>query len=103
MTFENWIVTDESISWNGKGLQRFVIPKEEINSTINIGNGVYYSWILSATDEDWLTQNDLYDLNYAFVYAVAKFGLDFSYEIFDATLAMQYEQFEAEDAEDPDE
>ncbi|MBD0368406.1 MAG: hypothetical protein ICV53_20170, partial [Flavisolibacter sp.] len=44
--------------------------------------------------------NDLYDLNFAFVYAIAKFGLEFNYEVFDATLAEQYNQFEEEDNED---
>jgi hypothetical protein len=55
-----------------------------------------------ATNEDWLTQNDLYDLNYTSVFAVAKFNLDFNYEVFDATLAEQYEIFDAEDEEDSD-
>jgi hypothetical protein len=53
-----------------------------------------------ATDEDWLAQDDLYDLNYAFVYAIARFNLDFDYEIFDATLETQFEQFDLEDEED---
>ncbi len=53
-----------------------------------------------ATNEGWLTQNDLYDLSFAFVYAVAQFKLDFNYEIFDATLADQFEQFDEEDEED---
>ncbi len=57
-------------------------------------------WIFVATDEDWLTENDLYDLNFAFVYAIAKFNLDFDYEIFDHTLERQYELFEDEDDED---
>src|SRR5829696_2211336 len=102
MLFGNWKVTDDSISWNGNQFQRFVIPANKLNDTRNTGEEVFYEWILLATDEDWLTQNDLYDLNYAFVYAIAKLGLDFNYDIFDNTLAEQYEQFEEEDAEDPD-
>jgi hypothetical protein len=54
---------------------------------------------LLATDEDWLTENDLVDLNFAFVYAVAKFGLDFKYQVFDATLDYQFELFEDEERE----
>ena len=46
-----------------------------------------------------MTENDLYDLNFAFVYAVAKFRLDFNYDFFDATLAYQFEIFESEDDE----
>lgn len=102
MQFGEWNITENSIEWNGKGLHRFVIPIDQLNSTRpgNTDNDIFYKWILLATDEDWLTQNDLYDLNYAFVFAIAKSGLDFNYEIFDATLAYQYELFDAEDEED---
>jgi hypothetical protein len=102
MQFGGWNVTENSIEWNGKGSQRFVIPANELNSTRpgNTYNPVFYKWILLATDEEWLTQNDLYDLNYAYVFAAGKLGLDFNYDIFDATLAYQYELFEAEDEED---
>ena len=54
----------------------------------------FYNWILLATEEEWLTQDDLYDLNFAFVYAAALWGHEFSYETFDATLEEQYDQFE---------
>ena len=100
MLFGNWKITTEAIQWAGGSLQRFVIPSNELNRTRQSGSTTLYHWILLATDEDWLTENDLYDLNYAFVFATAKFGLDFNYEIFDATLAQQYEQFEAEENED---
>jgi hypothetical protein len=103
MLFGNWMVTNDSISWNGNGLSRFVIPADKLNAIKNYDKGSpFYEWILLATDEDWLTQNDLYDLNFAFVYAIAKFKLDFNYEIFDATLEEQYERFEEEEDEDVD-
>jgi hypothetical protein len=103
MNFGNWIVTSNSIEWNGDKLNRFVIPTDKLNTIKRLEDNTdvaFYEWILLATDEDWLTQNDLYDLNYAFVYAVAKFNLDFDYEIFDTTLAEQYEQFEQEEDDD---
>ena len=101
MQFENWVVTENSITWNGKGLQRFEIPANKLNSIrqSNTTDNGLYEWILLATDEDWLTENDLFDLNFAFVYAVAKFRLDFDYEVFDATLAYQFQIFEGEDKE----
>lgn len=101
MQFGNWIVTEKGISWNGTPLQRFDIPANKLNtiSQNNTDDGSLYEWILLATDEDWLTENDLVDLNFAFVYAVAKFGLDFSYEVFDATLDYQFEMFDDEEGE----
>ena len=100
MQFGNWTVTVNGIIWN-KELQRFEIPADTLNTTKpQLGGTTTYEWILLATDEDWLTENDLYDLNFAFVYAIAKFGLAFDYDIFDATLAHQFEIFEAEDEED---
>jgi hypothetical protein len=103
MTFGNWIITNDSIKWNGDKFNRFVIPANELNAIKRLEDRkdiAFYEWVLLATDEDWLTQNDLYDLNYAFVYAAAKFNLEFDYEIFDATLAEQYEQFEQEEDDD---
>jgi hypothetical protein len=101
MVFANWKVTQDSIAWNGTGLQRFVIPIQGLTSTTKGDDDqLFYEWILLATEEDWLTQNDLYDLNYAFVYAIAKFGLEFNYEIFDATLEEQFDRFDEEDDDD---
>jgi hypothetical protein len=103
MIFGNWKVSNGSIEWNAPGLNRFVIPKDglvEITEPEEDSPRLY-EWIMRATAEDWLTQDDLYDLNYAFVYAVARFGFDFDYEIFDATLEEQFDQFDMEDDDDP--
>ena len=60
MQFGNWKVTDKAIEWNGKGLNRFVIPKETLTTVrrYNTDEPGHYEWILLATDEDWLTQGD---------------------------------------------
>ena len=102
MQFGNWIITDESIEWKGEDeLNRFLIPKDELTEIRYDKKGsFFYNWILLATEEDWLSQDDLYDLNFAFVYATAKWGQEFSYETFDATLEEQYDQFEEEEDED---
>ena len=102
MLFGNWNVTDNGITWDEGGTNRFEIPKNDLNKTrrADSGDGTYYDWILKATEEDWLSQNDLYDLNFAFVYAIAKAGLDFDYDIFDATMAEQFDQFDMEEDEE---
>ena len=99
MEFGNWQVDDKGIHWAGDKMNRFVIPSDSLNRVSGQDGSAFYDWIILATNEDWLTQNDLYDLNFAFVYAIAQFKLDFNYEIFDATLADQYEQFDEEDEE----
>lgn len=102
MEFGNWIVTANSIKWNGDASQRFEIPGDKLNATRAGDSGQFqlYDWIVQATEKEWLTENDLYDLNFAFVYAAAKFGRAFNYDFFDATLAYQFEIFESEDEED---
>jgi hypothetical protein len=98
MEFGNWTIKDESIDWSGDEMGRFIIPKDDITAIRYDKKGsFFYNWILLATEEDWLTQDDLYDLNYAFVYALARWGFEFNYETFDATLEEQYEQFDEED------
>lgn len=101
MQFGNWKITDNALNWDGEEPNRFEIPKDELIAIRYDKRGhFFYDWILKATEEDWLTQDDLYDLNFAFVYAAAKWGHDFSYETFDATLEEQYEQFDEEEDED---
>lgn len=101
MQLGNWTVTESSINWNGDASQHFEIPASNLNATRKTNNGEFqlYEWIVLATEKDWLTENDLFDLNFAFVYAVAKFRMAFNYDFFDATLAYQFEIFEAEDEE----
>jgi hypothetical protein len=101
MQFGNWMINEETIEWAGNELQRFVIPKDTLTSLRYDRKGSFlYDWILKATEEDWLSQDDLYDLNFAFVYAAAKWNQEFSYDTFDATLEEQYEQFDEEEDED---
>jgi len=102
MQFGNWQITDTQIEWKGGGSGRFAIPFADMNAIRpgSTGDASFYEWILRATEEEWLTQNELFDLNYAFVYAIAKAGLDFNFEVFDATLEEQFDQFDLEDNED---
>ena len=101
MQFGNWLITVDTIEWRGDELQQFVIPKETLTALRYDKKGsFFYDWILLATDEDWLDQDDLYDLNFAFVYATATWGQEFSYQTFDATLEEQYEQFDEEEEDE---
>lgn len=100
MKFGNWNVTENTIEWTGDSLQQYVIEQNELLAIEPSGEFAgLYTAILEATDEDWLTVDDLYDLNYAFVYSAAHGDGDFNYETFDATVAKIFELLDLEDDE----
>ncbi|RYZ84504.1 MAG: hypothetical protein EOP04_17865 [Proteobacteria bacterium] len=100
MKIGNWNVTDNTIEWTGDSLQPYIIEQDELLAIEPSGEFAgLYTAILQATEEDWLTVDDLYDLNYAFVYAAAQNGAGFNYETFDATVAKIFELLDLEDDE----
>ena len=84
MQFGNWTVTANGIRWNGDDSHQFDIPSKRLNARRvgQVGDFQLYDWIVQATELEWLTENDLYDLNFAFVFAIAKFNLEFNYDFF---------------------
>jgi hypothetical protein len=102
MKIGNWEVNDSKIEWRGSGRNSFVIEKKSLTEKIKTDddNLSLYKWIVLATNEEWLTEDDLYDLNFAFVYAAAEIKAGFDYQMFDETLSYQYSQLEEEDDED---
>ena len=99
MKFGNWNVDAAGISFQG-GQQPFVIESADLlEITDDEEEGELYEALISATEEEWLTEDDLYDLNYAFVYAVAISGKEIDYDIFDQTLAYQFELLEEDEEE----
>jgi hypothetical protein len=97
--FGNWSVDRDTLKWNGDKLQQFTVKIQDILETDE--SGEMYEWIIRATEEDWLTDDDLYDFNFAFIYAAALKGSSFDYSLFDRTVAYQYELLEGEEAEQP--
>ncbi len=103
MKFGNWNITEATIEWSREGLHRFIIERQNLLQTVSIKpfNGDLYRWIVLATDEEWLTDDDLYDLNFAFVFAAGAFAQNFDYDIFDATLEYQFNILEDEEQSEP--
>jgi hypothetical protein len=100
MKFGNWQITENAIEWNGQGFQRFVIEKQHLLETAKVEEAdSAYKWIVLATHEEWLTDDDLYDLNFAFVFVAGASFQNFSYEVFDKTLEYQFEILSDEDLE----
>jgi hypothetical protein len=103
MRIGNWKITDDAIQWSAKGFQRFVIEKELLLETVK-QEPTYehmYKWIIMATDEDWLTADDLYDLNFAFVFAAGSWQQELDYEIFDKTVEYQFDLLDEEEETQP--
>src|SRR4051812_25254490 len=88
MNFGSWNITTSTIEWAKDGFNRFVIEKDTLLETTRVeeGGDYLYKWIVLATQEEWLTHDDLYDLNFAFVFVAGASPEDFDYRLFDNTL-----------------
>ncbi len=105
MKFGNWNLTGNDITWAGNDGNSFVINTGTLLETeLGRDSTKMYSWLVQATDEEWLTEDALYDLNFAFVFVAGKEPDKFDYEILEDTLDYQYEMREGdeEDVEDDD-
>ena len=103
MKFGNWRITENTIEWSGEGLHRFVIEIQKLTETTTVKplNDNLYKWIVLALNEEWLTDDDLYDLNFAFVFAAGTSGQPFDYQVFDRTLEYQYNMLDDEEQFEP--
>ena len=96
------MVNDSGIEWQGKSLNRFQIPADALLDLVvdqSESDGMY-QWIIRATGEDWLTDDDLYDLNFAFVYMAGVKNLPLDYQLFDHTVGYQFDLLEEDDDDD---
>lgn len=105
MKFGNWKITGNSIEWAGENGQSFVIDQETMLDHIQQDeiSEPLYKWIVLATIEDWLGEDDLYDLNFAFTYAAGKQDKNFDYEVLDRTLDYQFTMLDDEEDEEEEE
>jgi hypothetical protein len=101
MKFGNWVITENTIEW-AEAPQRYIIEKDQLLETVTAENteDELYKWIIEATTEEWLNEDDLYDLNFAFVYAAGASQQKLDYEIFDNTLEYQFDILEDDDDDD---
>ncbi|MEO6720626.1 MAG: hypothetical protein ABIN67_09670 [Ferruginibacter sp.] len=104
MKFGNWKLTGTTIEYSGDGSNSFVIERESLFETIQgeDGDEPLYKWIVLATEEEWLTEDELYDLNFAFVFAAGASPENFSYDLLDRTLDYQFDTLDEEEESEPD-
>ena len=81
----------------------FEIERESLFETIKVEgeDEPLYKWIVLATEEEWLTEDELYDLNFAFVFAAGASPENFSYEVLDKTLDYQFDTLDEEAESEP--
>lgn len=106
MKFGNWNITGSGIEWSGKttGSTTFKVDKATMLETMMVeeADTSLYKWIVMATGVTWLTEDDLYDFNFAFAFAAGATPDKFSYEIFDNSLEYQFNTLESDEDEDDD-
>ncbi len=102
MKFGNWNISDTTIEWSGNSIDRFVIDRDTLLEKQSLENAdeQMYKWIVVATGEECLTVDDLYDLNFAFVFAAASKREEFEYEVFDKSLEYQFDMLDEEEEEE---
>ncbi len=100
MKIGNWTITGTAITWSGNDGNSFLINRATLLETEMVRDDTkMYSWLVQATDEDWLTEDALYDLNFAFVFVAGQEPDNFDYEILEDTLDYQYEAREGDEEE----
>src|SRR4051812_9803510 len=102
MKFGDWNITPGTIEWTGGGFNRFVIDRESLLETVFVEDASehLYKWIVLATDQEWLSNDALYDLNFAFVFAAGQSRGNFDYDLLDKTLDYQFEILEDEEEDE---
>ncbi len=100
----NWEINQNGIEWKGKTGRELIIDKDRITETGVGARENTYDWLIHLTEKNWLTRNDIYALNSAFIYAISVFGLDLNSNSFVKTFIEQEKELKfAEEDDDDDE
>lgn len=93
MKFGNWLITEEGINWDGPTGRPYLIPKDRLTESGSGDRSKMYDWLVHLVEKTWITENDVYALNTAFIFAVEHFGVGFSSNLsLVATLAEQQKE-----------
>lgn len=73
----NWIIKDDGIHWAGQPETGLVIEKERLNEGGPGDRVEMYDWLVHLPTKTWLTNEDIYALNTALIYALEYFDIGF--------------------------
>ena len=69
----NWLINKDGIKWDGEEKIEYNIAKH----TIIDERDDMYEWLIHMVEKSWLSREDIYALNTAFIYAMEKFKIPF--------------------------
>jgi hypothetical protein len=99
--FGSWAVSEKGIDWTEDGSKnKYSIPVSELVMIEKEEGEPMYKWLVDALDQEFIDVEDLYDLNYAFVYACGKLNVDFDYDVLETTLNYQFDSMDMDDDND---
>lgn len=90
MKIGNWKIVDAGIEWVGDHGSYPVITKERLQETRDFDGVQVYDWLTHMAEKAWITEEDVYSLNTAFLFALEHFKIGFNGSIsFERTLKEQ--------------
>jgi len=73
----NWLINKEGIIWDGPTNIDYKILKNRILES----REDMYDWLTHMPEKSWLTREDIYALNTAFIYAIEVFNISLPKEL----------------------
>jgi len=69
----NWLIDEDCIRWNGESKINYKIKKDRL---LESGpRESIYDWLFHMPEKAWLSREDIYALNTAFIYALEYFEI----------------------------
>jgi hypothetical protein len=95
-----WSVIPDGIKWNGH--PAYTLHKESVGARGSGSGSKMYEALVHLTRKTWLTNDDIYTLNTAYIFALEYFKKGFSPDIsFEATLLEQKRLLDERNDEPP--
>lgn len=89
MKIGNWEITENGILCTKEESGNYVIPKDELNLLTNDEESPNYLWLVHLTAKSWITIDDIFALNSAFLIAAKEYNLEIDTSILIDTIFNQ--------------
>lgn len=89
----NWTIKEDGIHWNDVDNEYF-IPKQNLSESGTGDRQNAYDWLVHLSTKAWVSTEDIYTLNSAFIYAMELYNLNFFQNSFMETFKLQQKEIE---------